>query len=251
MTTTAIPTDLPAYNRDEWEHWTDEDGDCQDTRQEVLLAESITDVTYESDKGCRVATGQWLAPYSAVTIASPRELDVDHMVPLANAHESGAWDWPTERKERYANYLDDPQHLIAVTARANRSKGAKGPDRWKPEDHTYWCRYAIDWVIIKGAWDLTVTESEHAALGEMLNTCASPPVLMISGGRRTDVTPGPTSTPASPPTAAPATVYSSCDAAQAAGEARVQGSQGSGRGFPQWMVPSARDGDGDGVVCER
>ena len=43
--------------------------------------------------------------------------------------------------------------------------------------------------------------------------------------------------------------YSSCDAAQAAGETRVQGSKGGGRGFPKWMVPSARDGDG--VVCEK
>ena len=141
-----------------------------------------------------------------------------------------------ERKERYANYLDDPQHLdIAVTARANRSKGAKGLERW-PEDRTYWCRYSIDWVTIKSTWDLTITESEHAALAEMLNTCANPPVLMTSEGRRTDVTPGPTSTPVAPPTAAPAAVYRSCDAAQAAGETRVQDSQGSGRGFPQWMV---------------
>ncbi len=155
------------------------------------------------------------------------------MVPLGNAHESGAWDWPSDRKERYANDLDDPQHLIAVTAGANRSKGAKGPARWKPEDRTYWCRYAIDWVTIK-------------------STCATPPVLRTSGGHRTAVTPVPTSTSVSFPGAeVPATVYSSCDAAQAAGEPRIQGSKGSGRGFPKWMVPSARDGDGDGVVCER
>ena len=118
--------------------------------------------------------------------------NVGHMVPLGNAHESGAWDWPTERKERYANYLDDPQHLIAVTAKANRSKGAKGPDRWKPENRIYWCRYAVDWITIRSTWDLTVTEAEHTALGEMLNTCANPPVLMTSEGRRTGATPGAT-----------------------------------------------------------
>ena len=71
------------------------------------------------------------------------------MVPLGNAHQSGAWDWPAERKELYANYLDDTQHLIAVTASANRSKGTRAPHEWKPEDESYWCQYAIDWVTIK------------------------------------------------------------------------------------------------------
>ena len=201
MRIAAVPAGLPAYSRDDWKHWTDEDGDCQDTRQEVLHAESMTDITYQSDKGCKVATGQWLTPYSAATVSVPRELDVDHMVPLGNAHESGSWNWPSERKERFANYLDDPQHLIAVTARANRSKGAKGPDRWKPEEQTYWCQYAIDWIIIKSTWNLTVTGAEHAALGEMLHTCADPPVLMTSGNG----SPGATSTPAPPSKTAPAT----------------------------------------------
>ena len=102
------------------------------------------------------------------------------MVPLGNAHDSGAWEWPAERKERYANYLDDPQHLIAVTASANRSKGARGPDEWTPPDQSYWCQYAVDWVSIKSTWDLTVTEPELTALRDMLNACPNPPALMTS-----------------------------------------------------------------------
>ena len=103
------------------------------------------------------------------------------MVPLGNAHQSGAWSWPAERKELYANHLADPQHLIAVTASANRSKGARAPEKWKPEDESYWCQYAIDWVSIKNTWNLTATEPEHKALAEMLVSCDNPHVLIDAG----------------------------------------------------------------------
>ena len=245
--------ELPVYSRDDWRHWTDEDGDCQDTRNEVLLAENLVDATYRSDRRCRVASGQWFAPYSSTVVTVPSDLDIDHMVPLANAHKSGAWQWSPERKRLYANYLDDPSHLIAVTASANRSKGAKGPDEWKPPDGSYWCQYAVDWITVKFDWELTATPEEFVALDQMLATCDVPhqlgvvvtferPNLPSFGGST------PLPTPANEPSAR---LYASCDEAEAAGETRVLGSQGSGRGFPKAMVPSARDGDGDGVVCER
>ena len=104
------------------------------------------------------------------------------MVPLRNAHLSGDWRWSAQRKEPYANHLADPQHLIAVTASANRSKGARGPEEWKPEDRSYWCQYAIDWTTIKETWDLSVTQREHEALVQMLNTCANPPNLRVEQG---------------------------------------------------------------------
>ena len=122
------PSGLPVYDRDDWKHWTDANRDCQDARQEVLIAESLTAVTYRTGDQCRVVAGQWLALYSNTIVTEPGKLDVDHMVPLGNAHDSGAWNWSANRKEQYDNYLDDPQHLIAVTASANRSKGARGPD---------------------------------------------------------------------------------------------------------------------------
>ena len=247
VTVSAVPATLPDYDRHDWKHWTDADRDCQDARNEVLIAESRTAVAYRTDRKCRVTTGEWLAPYSNTIVTDPGRLDVDHMVPLGNAHDSGAWQWSANRREQYANYLGDPQHLIAVTASANRSKGARGPDQWKPEDRTYWCRYATDWIRIKDTWDLTVTQHEYDALVEMVNTCDSPPTVVTRQGQAR-----PTIIAPEPPIEAPETVrYNSCDAAQAAGETRVQGSKGNGRGFPEWMVPSARDGDGDGVVCER
>ena len=131
-----VPATLPEYNRDDWKHWTDADRDCQDARNEVLIAESKAQVTYRSDRRCRVASGEWLSPYTSSVVTDPSKLDVDHMVPLGNAHRSGAWNWSAQQREQYANYLDDPQHLIAVTASANRSKGARGPEEWQPEDRS-------------------------------------------------------------------------------------------------------------------
>ena len=251
VTVSAVPATLPDYDRNDWKQWTDADRDCQDARNEVLIAESRTSVAYRTDRKCRVAAGEWLAPYTNTIVTDPSRLDVDHMVPLSNAHDSGAWQWSANRREQYANYLEDPQHLIAVTASANRSKGARGPEQWKPEDRTYWCQYATDWITIKSTWKLTVTQQEHTSLAQMLNTCAKRPELMVSSQSQVKPTPRPTSNPVQQTPTSEMRTYNSCDAAQAAGETRVQGSKGNGRGFPKWMVPSARDGDGDGVVCER
>ena len=71
-------------------------------------------------------------------------------------------------------------HLIAVTASANRKKGARGPEEWKPANRGYWCDYAIDWVQIKADWDLSVTNAEWEAVQEMLGTCDTKP--SVNGG---------------------------------------------------------------------
>ena len=63
ITIAEVPAGIPEYNRSEWRHWTDEDGDCQDSRQEVLIAESLVEVTYEDDRQCRVEAGKWWAPH--------------------------------------------------------------------------------------------------------------------------------------------------------------------------------------------
>ena len=110
-----------------------------------------------------------------IYIYKAAELDIDHMIPLKNAHDSGGWQWSKEKKKDFANDLLDPDHLIAVTSSANRKKGARSPDQWKPSNQVYWCEYARDWIRIKSNWELSVTSRESEALQLMLSTCESNP----------------------------------------------------------------------------
>ena len=127
VTVGSAPWNMPSYNRSTWQHWTDDDGDCQDTRQEVLIAESVEPITYSDANDCRVGTGSWVGAYTWETVSDPGDLDIDHLVPLANAHRSGAWAWDAGKKRDYANDLSRDSHLVAVKASANRAKGANGP----------------------------------------------------------------------------------------------------------------------------
>ena len=166
-----ISNSIPDYNRDDWNHWIDENGDCQNTRHEVLIEESQETVTYTSDTYCSVNTGKWYGYYTGQYYYNASELDIDHFIPLKNAHQSGGYNWTSAKKEEFANYRLDPDNLIAVNLSANRSKGAKGPDEWKPSNTDYWCEYAYDWIRIKDYWNLTTTQTEWDALVSMIDTC--------------------------------------------------------------------------------
>jgi len=166
-----VSSSIPIYDRDDWSHWSDNDGDCQNIRHEVLQDETFEAVTFTTSSNCYVDTGKWYGVYTATYYYSASELDVDHFVPLKNAHDSGAYEWSLAKKKEYANYLEDSDHLIAVQAGANRSKGARGPEGWKPTNKDYWCEYAYDWIRIKDTWGLTATQSEWNALVSMIDTC--------------------------------------------------------------------------------
>lgn len=103
LTVTEMPSNLPEYDRHDWKHWTDADGDCQDARNEALVTESRAPASYRTDRRCRVAAGEWLAPYTSTIVTDPSKLDVDHMVPLGNAHDSGAWRWSAQQEDAEAS----------------------------------------------------------------------------------------------------------------------------------------------------
>jgi len=150
--TTPTGTSLiPDYDRSEWGRWKDLDGDCQDARQEVLIAESTEPVTLD-EKGCRVLSGAWKCPFTGNAVTDPSLLDIDHVVALREAHYAGGFVWSKERKLAYFNDLEDPGHLMAVDRSANRSKGSRGPDEWMPQVGR--CEYLKARAQILSRWKL-------------------------------------------------------------------------------------------------
>ena len=265
------PPNVPEYDRNAWRHWNDADGDCQDARQEALIAESTVPVRFTDDRKCNVASGSWTDPYTGEVVEDPSNLDVDHMVPLANAHDSGGHAWDEERKERYANSLDYPGHLIATTASANRAKGSRGPDAWRPPDQAYWCQYAIDWVVIKRDWGLTATELESSALRVMLDTCERDVLLQTDSPAEIASTHGPTALPMVTSTSIPAQIVpisgTPTPSPQPAKPGTKYDPDGPDRNcgdFDTWQEaqdfyeeaggpdsdPHRLDSNGDGVACE-
>jgi hypothetical protein len=133
---------IPPYVRDEWGRWVDADRDCQDTRQEVLIAESEVPVTFVDPlKPCRVAAGRWTDLYSGVTYTDPSALQIDHVVALEEAHKLGGWQWTSEQKKAYFNDLSNPDHLVAVSQSSNASKGSRPPPDWMPLNPAFRCEY--------------------------------------------------------------------------------------------------------------
>ena len=244
------------YDREEymprgWE-WTDRPG-CN-VREVVLIAEarSISEV----DQDCRPLDGVWVSWYDGERFDDASDLDIDHMVPLAEAHDSGSARWTAERKSAYANDLELAAALTAVSASSNRRKSADDPAEWKPPLRSAWCQYALDWIAVKVKWSLSADQREVDALRVMLGTCPDdyerpvehpdrmPMVVQMAEQAEGDESDG-----GDPET--PVGIYASCEDAESAGVERVRGSEGSGRGFPADLVPSAGDGDRDGVVCEQ
>ena len=188
----SLISGMPKYNRNDWNHWIDLDGDCQNERHEVLIDESLIEVTFKDNNKCQVLSGKWIDPYTGQEIYEATKLDIDHMIPLKNAHDSGGWQWNASKKKEFANDRTYQNHLIAVSASANRQKGAKGPEDWKPSNTSYWCTYAISWADIKDKWNLTVTEAELLALKEMLNHCEAKHNITTTQSAKEYINPTPT-----------------------------------------------------------
>ncbi|RPB25144.1 hypothetical protein L211DRAFT_837005 [Terfezia boudieri ATCC MYA-4762] len=163
---TVRTIDATGYDRDLFPHWSTISGTCN-TREVVLRRDGSNVVT---DSSCAATSGSWYSPYDGATWTAASDLDIDHVVALADAWKSGANLWTTAKRKQFANDLTNPQ-LIAVTDNVNQAKGDKSPDVWKPSLTSYHCTYAKMWIRVKYFWELSVKAAEKSALTSMLMTC--------------------------------------------------------------------------------
>ncbi|MCI0386737.1 HNH endonuclease family protein [Streptomyces sp. CNQ085] len=168
--------DRTGYDRDAFRHWIDADRDGCTTRPEVLLAEAVDPPTRTGR--CTLTGGRWYSWYDDTYLTGPRGLDIDHLIPLAKAWDSGASTWSAQRRQAFANDLGDERSLVAVTARANRSKADQDPATWMPPTTAAHCRYVTEWIAVKTRWQLTLDTAEHRALTETVADCPNGPVTV-------------------------------------------------------------------------
>lgn len=271
----------PIYNRALFKHWVDANKNGCDTRAEVLISESRKKVTRQGK--CTIVSGDWLSIYDNSVVKVGSKLDVDHLVPLAEAWRSGASSWTASSREAFANDLSLSYALVAVSASSNRSKGDKDPASWLPEYSPSVCKYVGSWIAVKYRWGLTMDPQEQLALTSKLASCGSKAELPVPTRMSTVAVPGvapspstsntpkPSATAESSPSATPSpavtlspipapSVTPSPSASQSARTPDPKYSScaeakrnGYNRKYVRGIDPEYyyyRDGDGDGIVCE-
>jgi len=239
---------LTGYSRDLFRLWIDADGNGCDARKEVLISEARVKPTLLA--GCRLSGGRWWSAYDNLYITDSGSLDIDHLVALSEAWQSGAWRWSPTTRKAYANDLDYPLSLIAVTASTNRQKSDQDPAEWLPAFNEYRCTYVATWIAVKWRWRLTIDPAEQVALRLGITGCgAAARVPKPTRGAITTAAPAAAGSTTTEPnaTATPGKLdprFPYCSDALAAGYGPY--TKGSDAEY-DWY----RDGDSDGVVCER
>ncbi|MEU2620927.1 HNH endonuclease family protein [Streptomyces sp. NPDC007157] len=154
------------YARDLFPTWDTISGTCN-TREWILKRDGSNVVT---NSACTATSGSWYSPYDGATWTAASDVDIDHLVPLAEAWDSGARNWTTAQREAFANDVTRPQ-LLAVTDNVNQSKGDQDPATWMPSLTSYRCTYVRAWVQVKYYYGLSVDSAEKSALTSYLSGC--------------------------------------------------------------------------------
>ncbi|WP_067968785.1 HNH endonuclease family protein [Nocardiopsis trehalosi] len=167
---TAEPRPRGDYDRDAFgDGWVDTDDNGCSTRNDVL-ARDLTEV--ETAPDCKVLAGVLDDPYTGeritFTAEDPQAVQIDHVVPLSLAWRMGAADWDRDRRVEFAN---DPANLLATDGPANSAKGDSGPGEWRPHEDAQ-CAYAVSYIGVSDRYGLPLAAEDHAALDDMLATCA-------------------------------------------------------------------------------
>ncbi|MBZ2199412.1 HNH endonuclease family protein [Occultella gossypii] len=182
------PLGLADYEREFFgEPWSDVDRNGCDTRNDVL-AVWLDDVVLDALKPCLVVSGSLSDPYTGHLVPFVRgpstsaEVQIDHVVALADAWRKGASHWPPERALAFAN---DPGNLIAVDGPANQDKGADDAADWLPPNTGFHCAYAVQQIRVKATYALGVSGAEFGALAQVLaQECPGAPAAraeMVAG----------------------------------------------------------------------
>ncbi len=146
----------PKYSRSKFGHgWADLNKDCQNSRMEALISQSVGQVHYKTSKKCKVKSGKWISTFTGKTIYSASEIDIDHVVPLSWAWKHGGHQWTKDKRVKFAN---DPANLLSVEARVNRQKGARGLDEWLPPKNK--CQYVSRFLRVYKSYGLKLTINE-------------------------------------------------------------------------------------------
>ena len=239
------------YTREQFgQAWADVDGNGCDTRDDIL-ARDLLEVRLDP-AGCVVLAGALLDPYSGQVVAfvrgpSSADVQIDHVVALSNAWQTGAQQLTAAERQDLAN---DPLNLQAVSGKVNEAKSDGDAANWLPPLASYRCDYVDRQIQVKARYRLWVTHTEHDAMAGVLGNCAaagatqsSIPASAPAGPAQVDPSPGnPTPVQVGPTGPAPAAYYKNCTAARAAGAAPLH------RGQPGYR--DQLDGDHDGVACE-
>lgn len=163
---TVATENRTGYDRDLFPTWITISGTCN-TREYILKRDGSNVVT---NSACTATSGSWYSPYDGATWTAASDVDIDHLVPLAEAWDSGASAWTTAQRQAFANDVTRPQ-LLAVTDNVNQSKGDQDPATWMPSLTSYRCTYVRAWVQVKYYYDLSVDSAEKTALTNYLASC--------------------------------------------------------------------------------
>jgi hypothetical protein len=157
------------YQRDLFDHWSDTNGSGCTARQDALGAQAIGLVQRDIVRPCVIIEGDWYSLFDGVTHSgSPSEVDVDHVVALAEAWDSGAEDWSIAKRRQFAN---DPLNLLVVTRRSNQNKADLDAGSWMPERGDAWCITAAMMVLTKLRYAMTIDAAEQRGLIRMARRC--------------------------------------------------------------------------------
>lgn len=155
------------FNEDDWNYELDGDGDCQSTRQEMLILTSRAEVRYTNPRNCVVRTGEWFDEYTGKTFNVAVQVDIDHVIPLMYAHTHGGDRWSQGRKLAFAN---DPMNIMLVEKREIRRKSDRGPDRYLPRKE-FQCSYVRLWEAIADKYNLTLSTRDRSKISRVLRDC--------------------------------------------------------------------------------